>query len=43
MKDGIIKQYGLDMFKAADDGLAKWVKAADEGKVGRGRLVGKKV
>ena len=43
LKDGIIKQYGLDMFKAADDGLAKWVKAADEGKVGRGRLVGKKV
>ena len=28
LKDGIIKQYGLDMFKAADDGLAKWVKAS---------------
>ena len=43
LKDGIIKQYGLDMLEAADDGLAKWVKAADEGKVGRARLVGKKV
>jgi hypothetical protein len=43
LKNGIIKQYGFDMFKAADDGLAKWVKAAEEGKVGRGRLIANKV
>ena len=43
LKDGIIKQYGLGMFKAAEDGLAKWVTAADDGKVGRGRLVGKRI
>ncbi|KPQ43363.1 MAG: hypothetical protein MPEBLZ_02084 [Candidatus Methanoperedens nitroreducens] len=29
--------------KAADDGLALWVKAADEGKVGWGRIIGRKV
>jgi ubiquinone/menaquinone biosynthesis C-methylase UbiE len=43
LKDGIIKRYSVDMFKAADEGLAEWVKAADEGKVGRGRIVGKKI
>lgn len=43
LKEGIVKQYSLDLFKAADDGLAMWVKAADEGKVGRGRIIGKKV
>jgi ubiquinone/menaquinone biosynthesis C-methylase UbiE len=43
LKDGIIKKYGLEMFKAADNGLGKWVEAADEGKVGRGRLIGKKI
>lgn len=42
LKQGIINTYGKDMFEAADEGLAKWVKAADEGKVGRGRLIGKK-
>jgi len=43
LKQGIIKQYGSELFQAADDGLAKWVKAADEGKVGRGRLIGKRL
>jgi ubiquinone/menaquinone biosynthesis C-methylase UbiE len=43
LKDGIIKQYGLEMFKASDNGLGKWVEAADKGKVGRGRLIGKKI
>ncbi len=42
LKNGIIEQYGDEMFQAADDGLGLWVKAADEGKVGRGRLIGKK-
>jgi ubiquinone/menaquinone biosynthesis C-methylase UbiE len=43
LKDGILKQYGAELFQAADDGLAMWVKAADEGKVGRGRIIGKKI
>jgi ubiquinone/menaquinone biosynthesis C-methylase UbiE len=43
LKDGILMQYGAELFQAADDGLALWVKAADEGKVGRGRLIGKKI
>ena len=43
LKDGILKQYGAELFQAADDGLAMWVKAADEAKVGRGRLIGKKI
>ena len=42
LKNGIIEQYGEEMFQAADGGLGLWVKAADEGKVGRGRLIGKK-
>ncbi|VVB86507.1 Putative arsenite methyltransferase [uncultured archaeon] len=42
-KSRIIKQYGTEMFRSVDDGLAMWVKAADEGKVGRGRLIGKKI
>jgi ubiquinone/menaquinone biosynthesis C-methylase UbiE len=42
LKNGIIEQYGDEMFQAADGGLSLWVKAADEGKVGRGRLIGKK-
>ena len=43
IKQGIINTYGEEMFEAADEGLTKWVKAADEGKVGRGRLIGKKI
>ena len=42
LKDGIIKQYGVDLFNAADGGLNMWVQAADEGKVGRGRIIAKK-
>lgn len=42
-KDMIIRQYGTELFDAADDGLDKWVRAADEGKVGRGRLIGRKI
>ncbi len=43
LKNMIIKQYGAEMFKSVNDGLAIWAKAADEGKVGRGRLIGKKI
>jgi len=42
LKSGIIEQYGEEMFEAADNGLAMWVNAADDGRVGRGRLIGKK-
>lgn len=42
-KDMIIRQYGTDLFDAADEGLDKWVRAADGGKVGRVRLVGRKI
>ena len=41
-KDAIISNYGTEMFQAADNGLALWVKAADEGKVGWGRIIGRK-
>lgn len=43
LKDMIIEQYGDELFDAADGGLDKWVRAADEGKVGRGRLIGRKM
>ncbi len=42
LKDIIIKKYDEELYKAADTGLSLWVSAADAGKVGRGRLIGKK-
>jgi ubiquinone/menaquinone biosynthesis C-methylase UbiE len=42
LKPSIIKQYGSDLFEAADSGLGMWVAAADQGKVGRGRWIAKK-
>jgi ubiquinone/menaquinone biosynthesis C-methylase UbiE len=42
LKDSIIEYYNEDLFKAADDGLNLWVMAADDGKVGRGRLIARK-
>lgn len=42
LKPGIIKNYGNELFEAADGGLNLWVKAADEGKVGRGRIIARK-
>ncbi len=42
LKDSIIAQYGKELFEAADSGLAKWVQAADESKVGRGRIIAQK-
>ncbi len=43
LKSGIIKGYGPELYQQAEDGLQKWMKAADEGKVGRGRLIAQKV
>lgn len=42
LKNLIIEQYGEKIFQVADQGLHEWVRAADEGKVGWGRLIGKK-
>jgi len=42
LKEAVVSQYGKELYKAADEGLDKWVKAADEGKAGRGRMIGKK-
>jgi ubiquinone/menaquinone biosynthesis C-methylase UbiE len=42
LKHVIIKTYGNELFEAADNGLSLWVQAADEGKVGRGRIIAKK-
>jgi len=41
-KDMVVEHYGMEMFQMADEGLDMWVKAADEGKVGRGRFDGAK-
>ena len=43
LKQTIISHYGNELYQAADDGLDKWVMAADEGKVGRARMIGKKI
>jgi hypothetical protein len=43
LKENIISRYGKELYQAADIGLNKWVKGADEGKVGRSRLIGKKM
>jgi len=43
LKAGIIKNYSEELYNAADSGLAMWVKAADESKVGRGRIIAKKL
>ncbi len=43
LRDGIVKGYGPELYQQAEDGLQKWVKAADEGKVGRGRIVARKL
>jgi hypothetical protein len=42
LMETVILQYGKEMYEAADKGLDKWVRAADLGKVGRGRMIGKK-
>lgn len=42
LKNDIIKNCGVELFNAADDGLNLWVEAADHGRVGRGRFIAKK-
>ncbi len=42
LKEAVVSGYGKELYQTADEGLDKWVRAADEGKVGRGRVVGKK-
>lgn len=42
LKNGIIENYGAQLFEAADSGLSMWVLAADEKKVGRGRWIARK-
>ncbi len=43
LKDSILKTYGTDLFQAADHGLNLWVQAADQHKVGCGRIIAKKI
>jgi ubiquinone/menaquinone biosynthesis C-methylase UbiE len=43
LKNNIVNNYGLEMFKAADDGLNLWTQAADDKKVGRGRIIARKI
>ncbi|UCF13734.1 MAG: methyltransferase domain-containing protein [Thermoplasmatales archaeon] len=43
LKNDVIKNYGPEMFDAADNGLNLWVQAADSGKVGRGRIIAKRI
>jgi hypothetical protein len=43
LKEGIVENYNADLYNAADSGLAMWVSAADEHKVGRGRLIARKI
>jgi ubiquinone/menaquinone biosynthesis C-methylase UbiE len=43
LKNDVLNSYGIEMFEAADNGLNLWVRAADEGKVGRGRIIAKKM
>jgi ubiquinone/menaquinone biosynthesis C-methylase UbiE len=42
LKDGIVENYSKELFEAADSGLALWVAAADDNKVGRGRWIARK-
>jgi len=43
LKSDIIQNYDAEMFEAADTGLNLWVQAADDEKVGRGRIIAKKI
>ncbi|KDE55902.1 methyltransferase domain-containing protein [Methanoculleus sp. MH98A] len=43
LKGRIVERFGADTFRAMERGIGLWVDAADEGKVGRGRFVGRKV
>jgi ubiquinone/menaquinone biosynthesis C-methylase UbiE len=43
LKNMVIQNYGTELFEAADNGLNLWVQAADSEKVGRGRIIAKKI
>ena len=43
LREDIINNYGKEIFEVADNGLNLWVKAADNRKVGRGRIIAKKI
>ncbi len=42
LKEAVVSEWGKELYEVADDGLDRWVIAADDGKVGRGRMIGKK-
>lgn len=43
LKDVIIGRFGSELYRAAEQGLSLWEKAAREGKVGRGRWIAKRI
>ncbi|MCL7412541.1 MAG: methyltransferase domain-containing protein [ANME-2 cluster archaeon] len=43
LKDSIIRMYGEELFNEIDRGLDNWVNAAQKSKVGRGRIIGRKL
>jgi ubiquinone/menaquinone biosynthesis C-methylase UbiE len=42
LKGPIVERFGMDAFWEMERGIGLWVRAADEGKVGRGRFVGRR-
>ncbi|HOI13225.1 MAG TPA: methyltransferase domain-containing protein [Methanoculleus sp.] len=42
LKGRIVERFGAGAFRKMEHGIGLWVDAADEGKVGRGRFVGRK-
>ncbi len=42
LRDRIVELFGTEIFLDMERGIGLWVDAADEGKVGRGRFVGRK-
>lgn len=42
LKDPAIERFGPEFYHAVLDGLGLWIRAADAGKVGQGRWIGKK-
>ncbi|KUG20604.1 MAG: methyltransferase domain-containing protein [Methanomicrobiaceae archaeon] len=42
LKGVITREYGAGLYRAAEEGLRGWVRAADERKVGRGRFIARK-
>jgi SAM-dependent methyltransferase len=42
LKDRIVERFGTDAFRDMEHGIGLWARAAGEGKVGRGRFVGRR-